>query len=125
MRTRWPIVILSSVLGALAIEALPHVSTPRNEAVDPAWLELQSSMENMHHAMASVARSGRSDVEFAELMLPHHQAAIDMARIELLYGKDPRMRRLAQEIIADQQSEIDLMRLWLRKQGSDPQKDRP
>jgi uncharacterized protein (DUF305 family) len=48
-------------------------------------------------------------------MLPHHQAAIDMARAQLLYGKDPQMRRIAQEIITDQQSEIELMQLWLKQ----------
>jgi len=50
------------------------------------------------------------------LMLPHHQAAIDMAKTELLYGKDPEMRRLAQEIITDQQVEIELMQRWLKQE---------
>ena len=50
------------------------------------------------------------------LMLPHHQGAVDMAKAELLHGSDPEMRRLAQEIITDQQSEIQLMRLWLEQQ---------
>ena len=67
--------------------------------------------------MGSVAASGNSDVDFVRPMLPHHQAAVDMARTQLLYGKDPQMRRLAQEIITDQQSEIDLMRLWLKQHG--------
>jgi uncharacterized protein (DUF305 family) len=48
-------------------------------------------------------------------MLPHHQAAIEMAKTQLLYGKDPQMRRLAQEILTDQQSEIQLMQLWLKQ----------
>ena len=48
-------------------------------------------------------------------MLPHHQAAIDMAKTQLASGQDPQMRRLAQEIITDQQSEIELMQLWLRQ----------
>jgi uncharacterized protein (DUF305 family) len=52
---------------------------------------------------------------FVKLMLPHHQAAIDVAKTQLLYGQDPQMRRLAQEIITDQQSEIELMQLWLRQ----------
>jgi Domain of unknown function (DUF305) len=50
------------------------------------------------------------------MMMPHHQGAIDMAKAELLYGKDPVMRRLAEEIIVDQQSEIQAMQLWLSKQ---------
>jgi uncharacterized protein (DUF305 family) len=59
---------------------------------------------------------GNADADFVRLMLPHHQAAVDMARVQLLYGKDPQMRRLAQEIIADQQLEIQLMQLWLKQQ---------
>ena len=69
----------------------------------------------MHAAMASVEDSGDVDVDFVRLMVPHHQAAIDMAKTQLLYGKDPQMRRLAQEIITDQQSEIELMQLWLKQ----------
>jgi uncharacterized protein (DUF305 family) len=83
--------------------------------VDPNWSELNASMEKMHVAMATVKPSGNSDVDFVKLMLPHHQAAIDMARSQLMYGRDSQMRRLAQEIITDQQSEIELMQLWLKQ----------
>jgi uncharacterized protein (DUF305 family) len=82
---------------------------------NPDWSELAASMDKMHMAMQAVARSGNSDIDFVRLMLPHHQAAIDMAKTELLYGKDPQMRRLAQEIITDQQSEIELMGRWLKQ----------
>src|ERR1700758_3244671 len=84
------------------------------------WAELIASMEKMHMAMGAVQRSGNTDIDFVRLMLPHHQAAIDMAKTQLLYGKDPQMRRLAQEIVTDQQSEIQLMQLWLKQH--DPQK---
>ena len=83
---------------------------------DHGWSELIASMDKMHMAMTAVARSGNSDVDFVRLMLPHHQAAIDMAKTQLLYGKDPQMRRLAQEIITDQQLEIELMQRWLKQQ---------
>jgi uncharacterized protein (DUF305 family) len=82
---------------------------------EPKWSELVGSMHVMHAAMASVQPSGDNDVDFVRLMLPHHQAAIDMAKTQLGYGQDPQMRRLAQEIITDQQSEIELMQLWLRQ----------
>jgi uncharacterized protein (DUF305 family) len=72
-------------------------------------------MQVMHAAMASVRPSGDNDADFVRLMLPHHQAAIDMAKTQLAYGQDAQMRRLAQEIITDQQSEIELMQLWLRQ----------
>ena len=74
----------------------------------------------MHMAMGQVVRSGNSDIDFIRLMIPHHQAALDMAKTQLVYGKDPQMRRLAQEIITDQQLEIELMRLWLEKHESIP-----
>src|SRR3984893_4451010 len=79
------------------------------------WSELAGSMHVMHAAMTSVQPTGDNDVDFVRLMLPHHQAAIDMAKTQLAYGQDSQMRRLAQEIITDQQSEIELMQLWLRQ----------
>jgi len=72
-------------------------------------------MQVMHVAMTTLRPTGDNDADFVRLMLPHHQAAIDMAKTQLLYGQDSQMRRLAQEIITDQQSEIDLMQLWLRQ----------
>ena len=55
-------------------------------------------------------------------MLPHHKAAIDMAKTELLYGKDSQMLRLAQEIVTDQQSEMELMQLWTKQHGASAEK---
>jgi len=86
------------------------VSTPESK-----WSELVGSMHAMHAAMVSVQPTGNNDVDFVRLMLPHHQAAIDMAKTQLASGQDPQMRRLAQEIITDQQSEIELMQLWLKQ----------
>lgn len=92
--------------------------------VSLGWPALVAGMEKMHLAIASAESSGNSDSDFVALMLPHHQAAIDMARAELLYGQDPQMRRLAQEILTDQQSEIELMQLWLKRHGPDAAKDK-
>jgi len=90
--------------------------TFENATTSPGWSALQQSMETMHVAMMSEAPSGNNDVDFVKLMILHHQGAIDMAKAELVYGKDPQMRRLAQEVITDQQSEIELMQLWLKQQ---------
>lgn len=79
----------------------------------------------MHVATASIEPSGDNDIDFVKLMLPHHQAAIDMAKAELLNGKDPQMRRLAQEIITDQQSEIELMHLWLKQRDANRSRTEP
>jgi uncharacterized protein (DUF305 family) len=121
MGTPLPLTILSVLLVALSTPALQNDSQTHmagRSAADPCWSELQGSMEKMHAAMAAVEPSGDSDADFVKLMLPHHQGAIDMAKSELLYGNDPQMRRLAQEIITDQQSEIQLMQLWLKQHGA-------
>lgn len=60
-----------------------------------------------------VAPSGNVDADFVRMMLPHHQGAIDMAVAELRYGKNEQLKRIAQEIIVDQQQEIAAMRLAL------------
>jgi len=104
--------VLAISLVATSLAQGSHMERSKENS---SWLALTGSIEKMHAAMSSVKSSGNSDEDFAKLMLPHHQAAIDMAKAELINGKDPQMRRLAQEIITDQQSEIDLMQLWLKQ----------
>lgn len=129
MRTTSRLAIPLLLLLALALQGAQEpghpVHTGSISTASPAWTELTFSMEKMHRAMSSVAPSGDSDEDFVRLMLPHHQAAIDMAKSELLFGKSREMRRLAQEIITDQQSEIDLMQLWLKKHAPGQQQSRP
>ena len=111
--------LLLLILGVGVVRQCVQAENNSHEsrlAASPDWSELIGSMDKMHIAMSAVARSGNSDVDFVRLMLPHHQAAIDMAKTQLLYGKDPQMRRLAQEIITDQQLEIELMQQWLKQQ---------
>ena len=79
------------------------------------------AMSVMHKGMHTAPHTGDPDQDFVGMMIPHHQGAIDMAKAILLYGKDPQMRRLAQEIITDQQSEIQLMQLWLKQHGANSQ----
>jgi uncharacterized protein (DUF305 family) len=68
----------------------------------------------MHRDMA-IPLTGNADVDFAQGMIPHHQGAVDMAKIVLQYGADPDIRKMAQEIIAAQEKEIALFRDWLAK----------
>jgi len=74
---------------------------------------MKSSMDTMDKDMMAAPASGDPDKDFCAMMMPHHQGAIDMAKAVLLYGKDPAVRRLAQEIIVTQGQEIELMRLRL------------
>ena len=119
MRTKWQLVVMATLVCATIQAQQPeHKHSGNQSPDDPAWSEMQSSMEKMHTAMSSIEATGNSDVDFVKMMIPHHQAAIDMARTQLLSGKDAQLRRLAQEIITDQQSEIELMTLWLNKRGA-------
>ncbi|NBB49852.1 DUF305 domain-containing protein [Rhizobium sp. CRIBSB] len=70
----------------------------------------------MHKDMA-VPLTGNADVDFVQGMIPHHQGAIDMAKIVLEHGKDPEIRKLAQEVISAQEGEIAMMKAWLARNG--------
>lgn len=75
-----------------------------------------SAMKSMHENM-SMAPTGDADVDFMRGMTPHHQGAIDMAKIVLTHGKDPQVKKLAEDVIQAQESEIAFMRGWLSKRG--------
>ena len=74
--------------------------------------ENDKAMTKMMDGMA-VKPSGDIDRDFAAMMIPHHQGAIDMAQAELRHGKNEQLRRIAQEIIVDQLQEIAAMNLAL------------
>jgi uncharacterized protein (DUF305 family) len=65
----------------------------------------------------AITFSGNPDIDFARVMIPHHQGAIDMAKIVVAFGKDPEIRKLAEEIVKAQESEINFMQSWLQKRG--------
>lgn len=72
-------------------------------------------------AADTLVLSGCNDNEvFVSHMAPHHQGAIDMAQVELKYGKDPTLRQLATRIVAAQRDEIALMERWQKAHGATP-----
>lgn len=82
----------------------------------PSTTAYKTAMDVMMKNMA-VDYTGNADRDFVAGMIPHHQGAIDMARVELKYGNDPQLRKMAREIIAAQTKEIAFMRRWQAKHG--------
>jgi Uncharacterized protein conserved in bacteria len=92
------------------------IPTPASEG-NAVAVQMNDAMARMHREMA-IPSSGDTDHDFAAMMIPHHQGAVDMARIELQSGKDPVLLRLAQGIIVEQLQEIDVMRRQLKNSST-------
>jgi uncharacterized protein (DUF305 family) len=80
----------------------------------PSSLAFRGINAKMHGAM-DISYTGNTDVDFVKGMIPHHEGAVDMAKTVLAFGKDPAIRKLAEDIIRAQESEIALMKAWLEK----------
>jgi Domain of unknown function (DUF305) len=107
--TKLTTLFLGSMFGFAAF-AVHAQSLPTPEA--PFLAENAAAMDKMMADMA-VKPTGDVDADFAAMMIPHHQGAIDMALAELRHGKNEQLRRIAQEIVVEQQQEIIAMRLAL------------
>ena len=107
--------LLSSAQSALA-EDTKGMNMMMKPATTPADKAFAASMKTMMNSM-NVKPTGKADKDFVLMMIPHHQGAIDMARVELQYGSDPELRQLASDIVAAQDKEIAQMKAWLEKNG--------
>ncbi|MES2425319.1 MAG: DUF305 domain-containing protein [Bacteroidota bacterium] len=84
-----------------------------------------SYMDEMMDKMMMPAKAASPEGAFFEEMIPHHEGAIQMAKYEIAHGKDFEMRQLAKSIMAEQNSEIGLMKLWLKDNSKSPAKISP
>lgn len=123
----YPFSLLGIVLSAMLIGAPAHaqagtkhgdmhMSMPSAAPASASTEAYQAGMQRMHTDM-DIAYTGNADVDFARAMIPHHRGAIDMAKTELQYGKDPELRKLAQEVIDSQEKEVAFLKTWLEKNG--------
>ena len=92
---------------------MPGMNMPATPGATPGGGSMMSAMDKMSRDMAAVPMTGDTDREFAQMMIPHHQGAIDMAQNEINHGKDPAMLKLAREVVAAQGKEIAQMKAWL------------
>jgi len=96
-------------MPSMPMHTMPMAASPSTTAFKAADDKMMKAMDR--------PMTGNADQDFVAGMLPHHGGAVDMAKVELEYGKDPELLRLAREIIAAQEKEIALMQAWQKKHG--------
>jgi uncharacterized protein (DUF305 family) len=106
--TPLPVLAQATTMPGMQTGAAPAANGP------PSTNAYRDAMTKMDRGM-TIIWSGNADKDFVAGMIPHHRGAIDMARIELEYGEDPQLHRLARDIIAAQQKEIAFMKAWQSK----------
>lgn len=93
--------------GSLGLSALAEES-----GASAKYVKIMHSMSGMNMEM-----TGDPDKDFVMMMIPHHQAAVDMAKVVLEAGKDPEVRKMAEGVISAQEEEIKWMKQWLEMHG--------
>jgi uncharacterized protein (DUF305 family) len=109
----------SMASGSSASEHAGHGAMNAAQTSDtPATQDLREANARMHRAMA-IRYTNDIDVDFARSMIPHHQGALEMAKVALAHAKEPETRKLAEEIVKAQEVEIARMRAFLKRKGAE------
>ena len=112
------LLMAAGMLLAVFLESVPAQSEGMKHdmgamaANSPSTEGYKAAMNKMHADMM-IEYSGDADADFVRGMIPHHQGAIDMAKVELANGKDPEIRKLAEAVVTAQEAEIKQMQDWL------------
>ncbi len=110
----WRSTLMLTILGVGLTGAIRAGSSGPDSQIAQFRRACSTAMDHMMDAMGEPT-TGDVDKDFVQMMKPHHQAAIDMAQSELRYGHNEQLRRIAQEIIVDQQQELLAMDMAIGK----------
>ena len=113
-----PLLLMSVALLGFSMPALAEEASPHNHAGVVSGGAADKELMDAHHKMMKdmdIKPTGDADKDFVTMMIPHHEGAVDMAKVELKHGKDPEIRKLAEGIVAAQEQEIKFMKEWLAK----------
>ena len=118
--------MMPRLIVSLCLSVVAAGGAPVATSTEQSYLHENASAMGRMMRLMTVTPSGDVDADFVNMMEPHHQGAIDMAQLELRYGRNEQLRRIAQEIIVDQQQEIVAMRLALGRKlpAANPAPDR-
>ncbi|PBB97993.1 DUF305 domain-containing protein [Mesorhizobium sp. WSM3862] len=116
------LLLMAAMLIAVFLESVPAQSDEMKHdmsgmamgADSPATAGYKAAMDKMHKDMM-LNYTGNAEVDFVRGMIPHHQGAIDMAKVVIANGKDPEIRKLAENVVKAQEAEIKKMQDWLAK----------
>lgn len=114
IRTALILLLLAAPAGAQTTDHSAHAGHGAAAVAAPSTQAFMAANDRMHAGMA-IDFTGNADADFIRGMIPHHEGAVDMARIVLEHGADAEVRKLAQGIIAAQEAEIAWMKDWLAK----------